>query len=280
MKIMISGSSGLLGQELVAELSRQNDVFAINKSEMDVTNLEQVKTCTAKYSPDIIINSSGATDVDKCQSLVEKAFKVNALGARNLALCANEMDCPILYLSTDYVFDGLKHRPYVEEDLPNPLNVYGMSKLLGEYMIKEMTHKNYIIRTAWLYGSKLNNNFVSKIIELSKIRETLTIVDDQIGSPTYVKDLARAIHHIIGSEKYGTYHVTNKGQWSWCRLAKYVLEYIGSNTDVIPIKSEQLNRLARRPSYSALKNNKLERELHYFMSSCEEALGNYFKACQ
>lgn len=276
MKIMISGASGLLGKALVDTLNNNNEVYLLTKENMDITNMKQVQECTQKYTPDVIINSAGITNVDGCESNINLTYNVNALGAKNLALAAKEIGCPILYFSTDYIFDGLKRTPYVEGDTPNPLNVYGKSKFLGENMIKEITDKNYIIRTAWLYGKTSDDNFVNKILELSKKRHILKVVDDQMGSPTNVIDVAYAVNHIIKSNKYGTYHVVNNGGLSWYTLARRVLEYEGSTTKVLPIQSKELNQVAKRPVYSVLDNHKLINELDYHMPNWEDALHRYF----
>ena len=250
-KILITGAKGMLGHDLIDKL-KDYEIIATDIDELDVTKesaISQIKDS----NPDIIVHLAAYTDVDGCEDNISQAFEVNALGTRNVAIASKELDIPMIYISTDYVFDGKKDSPYFEFDTPNPLNIYGKSKLAGEWFTQNLSPFPIIVRTSWLYD-KYGKNFVYTILNLAKRNNTLKIVDDQIGSPTYTKDLAEALKLIIGSPQPGIYHVTNSGFCSWYEFAKEILSLKTINVNVIPIKSEELKRPATRPKNSKLHN--------------------------
>lgn len=275
MKIIITGASGQLGCDLTKTLESEHNLFLFDM-DLDVTDAKKVSRTIEEISPDVVIHSAAYTDVDGCEVNQDIAYKVNAVGAQNVAIACNKINAAMVYVSTDFVFDGNKKEPYIEFDNPNPLSIYGCSKLAGEYFVSHLLSKYYICRTAWLYGRN-GKNFVKTILRLADERNELKIVDDQIGSPTYSFDLARKIKEIIQEDAYGVYHITNNGNCSWFGFAKKILEFAGKdNVKVLPIDSDELNRPAKRPAYSVLRNYCLELKGFSPMRNYEEALKDYF----
>lgn len=271
MKILVTGSKGQLGIDLMASLTGRYDVCGYSRDEMDITDIDCTVKKVRELNPDIIINCGAYTKVDDCEKNVDLAYKVNGLGPRNLAVAALETNSRLLHISTDFVFDGKKNQPYIEFDNPNPLSVYGKSKLAGENMIREICPRHYILRTSWLYG-KSGNNFVKTMLRLAETRDTIKVVDDQIGTPTYTMDLVRAIGMLIATDAYGTYHATNNGQCSWNEFARRIFEISGRNVEVLPISSEEFGSPAKRPKYSVLRNYMLEMQFGYNIRDWEDAL--------
>jgi dTDP-4-dehydrorhamnose reductase len=215
------------------------------------------------------------TDVEGCEAKPEEAFRVNAMGTQNIVAAAREFNSVLLYLSTDYIFDGEKSTPYLEFDLPNPINVYGMSKLMGEMTVREVLCKFYVVRTSWLIGK--GKNFVRTILNLGKDRDELRVVDDQIGKPTFAADLASALKSLINTPFFGTYHITNSGETTWFKLAEKAAELAGVNTRVVPIRTQEYPTKARRPKNSSLANAAFEVRNLMKMPSWEESLKTYLK---
>jgi dTDP-4-dehydrorhamnose reductase len=206
-----------------------------------------------KSNPDIVINSAAYTDVDGCESNPDLAYNVNGGGVKNLALACREVDCPLVHISTDYVFNGQNDRPWVEDDEIGPISIYGKSKLKGEEHIKEILEKYFIVRTAWLYGVN-GRNFPRTMLELAQNHSEITVVYDEVGTPTYTPDLAKGISKLIETDYYGTYHLTNSGNCSWCEFARYIFEVADVDVNVIPVTASEFARPAPRPSYSVLEN--------------------------
>ncbi len=283
-RIIVTGAGGMLGRDLLSALSGC-DVYGLTHSDLDITNVNLVARVFDDMRPDIVIHSAAYTDVDGCELDPDKAYRVNALGTRNVTVAANRVKCVMVYISTDYVFDGTKDSPYVEWDEPNPLNAYGMSKLLGEEFVRELSDRFYIVRTSWLYG-RGGKNFVDTILKKAETEKSLRVVDDQRGSPTYTKDLASKIIEVIGlnkglqmagrvagvSQRYGIYHITNSGYCSWYDLAR---EIVGNSIKVIPIKSTEIDRPAKRPKNSVLENRMLLLEGIGTLRPWKEALKDY-----
>ena len=275
MKILITGANGQLGHDFIGILGADNDLFPFDL-DLDITDFSAVRAKIRDIKPEIIINSAAYTDVDGCETNVEIAYRVNAIGPQNLALAAKAVGAALVTFSTDFVFDGTKTTLYDEFDRPNPMSVYGRSKLAGEEMARTIHPELYIIRTAWLYG-KHGHNFVKTMLRLADERDVLTVVDDQVGSPTYSADLANRVVEIMNTGFYGTYHVTNSGTASWFEFARAILEAAGQDpARVRPMKSKDLNRPATRPAYSALRNYMTELRQMPPMRSFKEALGDYF----
>jgi len=265
MKIAVIGANGQLGTDLVKvfEEDPSFEVIPLTHKDLDVTVPETLEILR-EIKPDVIINTAAYVRVDDAELYPEKAFAVNAIGALNVARVAGEIDAIDVYISTDYVFDGEKSEPYTEEDVPNPINVYGASKLAGEIFTRNYSGKYYIIRVASLYGktgaSGKGGNFVNWVIERAKRGEELKIVNDQLMSPTYTMDVARTLKKFLEIEpEWGIYHMVNEGYCSWYEFARAIFEILGWDIEVKPIKSSELNRLARRPRFSALENTRLHK---------------------
>ena len=279
MKILITGANGLLGHEL-SSLLKDHTLILLSHSQLDISNSESVNKQIDSSSPDIIINSAAYTQVDACETNYDLAFQSNAIGPKNLAIKCKQLGIPLIHISTDYVFEGneKKNSPLVENDKLGPKTVYGKTKLEGEKMVQENCEKYFILRTAWLYGE--GKNFVKTMLSLSKKNNELKVVNDQIGSPTYAKDLAKAIKEIIEkkSDKYGIYHVTNKGEVSWYEFAKKIFEIKNIEIKVNPCTSEEFPRPAPRPHYSVLSNQKWIDAGFTPMRDYEEALNEYLNS--
>jgi len=273
----------MLGTDLCQELRKAYKVIGIDLAEADITKKSEIGALIKKISPDIVVHTAAYTDVDGCELDPEKAYKINSDGTKSVALACRAVDAILIYISTDFVFDGKKNKPYIETDKVNPLGIYADSKLKGEEAIKKILKKYFILRTSWLYG-KHGKNFVDTIIAKAKSEKVLRVVNDQIGSPTYTKDLAKAIHKIATviarpegpkQSQYGTYHISNSGSISWFDYAREILSLARSKTKVVPISSQELARPAKRPAMSVLDNSKFNRLTGYRMRNWQEALKSY-----
>lgn len=296
-KILIIGSSGMLGIDLSQELCHDYEVFGadlIRRSrlrpsgfggqasfavrgfyKLDITKKQNVSAIIKNLNPDIVIHAAAWTDVDGCELDSKKAYKINGEGTKNIALACKSIGATLIYISTDFVFDGKRKNPYKETDKTNPLGIYADSKLKGEMAVKRILKKYFILRTGWLYG-KHGKNFVDTIITRAKNEKVLKVVDDQVGSPTDTKDLAKAIHVLFNkTTDYGTYHISNSGSVSWYDYAKEILKLAKSQTKVTPISSKELDRPARRPKMSVLDNSKFIKFTGHKMRNWQEALREY-----
>jgi dTDP-4-dehydrorhamnose reductase len=253
MKILITGATGQLGLELQKQLlERKIKYIALSKSQLDISNFNDVNDIMIMQRPNVVINCAAYTKVDDCEKNEINAFKVNAIGTQNMAIATNKISSKIVHVSTDYVFDGDTNIPYREYDMKNPQSVYGKSKSMGEDFIEVLNPKHFIVRTSWLYGE--GNNFVKAILDMALKKDELNIVDDQIGTPTSTVDLARTIINLIQTEKYGIYHGTCEGSCSWYDFARKIFELKKFHRKINRISTEQLNKLAPRPRYSVLDN--------------------------
>lgn len=279
MHICITGSKGMLGCTLqTVLLLQQHKVTGLDLPDFDLTVLPKVKSVVFDHRPDLIINAAAYTDVDGCESNIDHAFAVNALGPRNLAVVCNELNIPLVHISTDYIFDGTNTSSYKEWDRPNPLNVYGKTKLMSEQYIRELTNKYYILRTSWLYGEN-GKNFVATMLQLAKEQDEIGVVNDQVGSPTYAVDLAQAISELIEEAAYGIYHITNSGTCSWYEFTLEIFKQAGiKGTRVKPITTEEFNRPALRPKNSILDNYIWRLHGKKPLRHYKEALGDYLKS--
>ena len=256
MKILITGSNGMLGHDLIEALKDNHELVLTTSRTLDITDKEQVFDFISQNKPDIVINSAAYTDVDGCEQNQDLAYSVNGEGVKNLALACREADSALVHISTDYIFNGENTRPWVEDDEIGPISVYGKSKLKGEQAILEILDKFFIVRTAWLYGVN-GRNFPKTMLELAENHSQITVVYDEVGTPTYTPDLAKAISQLIETDHYGIYHITNSGSCSWCEFARYIFEVVGKDVEVIPVTASEFARPAPRPSYSVLENKKL-----------------------
>jgi dTDP-4-dehydrorhamnose reductase len=282
-RILIIGAKGMLGRDLVNVLSstfhKNNRLgWEISAWDIDEIDIRDEKSTVAKIEhlrPGIIINVAGYTDVDGCELNEEKAFAVNAEGMKHVALGALRCRSKVVYLSTDYIFDGEKKEPYLENDPPNPLNVYGRSKWKGEQYVQQLVEDVLIIRTQWLYG-KYGKNFVASILNQARDKRVLSIVNDQIGSPTYTVDLSEAISILLQGDARGVFHVSNKDLCSWYTFGQTILKLIGMDrVKVVPITSKELIRPASRPLYTALNCQKLKQVTGMAMRPWSEALKDF-----
>ena len=255
MKILITGSNGMLGHDLIEVLKDNHELILTTSKTLDITDKNHVIEFIGENKPDIVINSAAYTNVDGCEENQETAYSINGDGVRNLAEGCSKIDCPLVHISTDYVFNGKNTTPWVEDDEIGPISVYGKSKLKGEEAILETLDKFFIIRTAWLYGIN-GSNFPKTMLELAKNHSEITVVYDEVGTPTYTPDLAKAISQLIETDYYGIYHITNSGSCSWCEFARYIFEIAGKDVKVIPVTASEFARPAPRPHYSVLENKK------------------------
>lgn len=289
VKILITGAKGQLGNELqsivkcgkaeIGDISKKikdSKVVALDVEDLDITNLEQVKAVIFKESPDIVINCAAATNVDGCESNEDLAFKINSLGPRNLAMTCEKIGAKLVQVSTDYVFSGVGSKPLTEFDLTAPCSVYGKTKLLGEDYVRQLSSKYFIVRTAWLYGY-VGKNFVYTMINLGKDKDTLSVVNDQIGNPTHANDLAYHILNLIETEEYGIYHCTGKGECSWYEFAKSIMELAGMKCTVKPCTSKEYKTVAKRPEYSSLDNMMLRCTVGDEMRYWKDALTSFIE---
>ena len=279
MKIAVVGADGQLGTEIVKVFSDEN-VISLTQSDIEISEIGSVERAFAKDRLDVVINTASFVNVELCEIESEKAFLVNETGALNLARVLERQKTPLFHISTDYVFDGLKRSPYEENDPPNPLNVYGASKLAGERAIQANCSLHYIVRTSGLYGHARclgkGANFIEKILARSKEKSELQVVDDEVLTPTYTLDLARQIRALVKSGDYGLYHATNNGSCSWFEFAREALRLAGSSTRIVPVSSAKYPSEVRRPAYSVLSNARLASIGLDRMPQWQDSLAAYF----
>jgi len=274
MRIAIIGSRGQLGSALGQVLGHEQ-LLLIDLPEHDITNLQAITKTLAQFEPAVIIHTAALTDVDGCERNPEMAYRVNVLGTRNVAVAAQQSDCALVYISTDYVFGGDKETPYWEYDQPNPLSIYAQTKCAGEEVVRHLLCKYYVVRTAWLYGTG-HRNFVETVLRLADERHRIHMVTDEVGSPTYALDLAQALALLIRQPAYGIYHLTNAGTCSRYEWAQEILRLAG-RTDPELIPGQNYQRAARVPKRVAL-HNLFGAELGIVMRPWREALQDYIDA--
>jgi dTDP-4-dehydrorhamnose reductase len=249
MKVLITGAGGQLGRALSLVLTN-HELIALGHAQLDIARFDEVREAVTATRPDIVINAAAYTNVDGAETDQDGAYRINALGPRNLAVVTAEEDIPILNLSTDYVFDGLGNRPYHEFDLTNPLSIYAKTKLAGEGTVASLNPRHYTVRTAWLYHSE-GKNFPRTMLAQAH-REEVRVVSDQYGSPTYAPHLAKAIADLIETGAYGLYHFAGHGGASWFELTQKLYQMLGIKTSVRPVATSEFPRPAHRPRYSVL----------------------------
>ncbi len=276
MKILITGSNGMLGHDLQDVLKDKHELILTTSKTLDITDKDNTIKVIEENNPDIVINSAAYTDVDGCEENQELAYSVNGEGVRNLALACRQIDCPLVHISTDYVFDGTARDPIAEDGEIGPISIYGKSKLEGEKAIQEILDKYFIVRTAWLYGIN-GKNFPKTMLELAKNHSEITVVYDEVGTPTYTPDLAYGISQLIETDYYGVYHLTNSGSCSWCEFARYIFEVANKDVKVIPVTASEFARPAPRPSYSVLNNKNWIDNGFEPLRSYKEAIKEYIE---
>ncbi|UCG44369.1 MAG: dTDP-4-dehydrorhamnose reductase [candidate division WOR-3 bacterium] len=275
MRCLVTGSRGLLGTELVERLrAKGEEVLGWDLPGHDVTDVGRTINRIHKVGPDVVFHLAAWTDVDGCEKDQGKAMSVNFQGTWAVALGAEELGCKLVYMSTDYVFDGRKKRPYRENDKPGPLSVYGRSKLMGEQAVTRTCKRHFIVRSSWLYGGR-GRNFVDTIRRKAKEQDRIEVVDDQVGSPTWAADLCQPLHELAQSDKFGTYHITNSGQASWFEFAREIVKLTGADCEVVPQTTEQAGRPAARPALSVLENRNFKRRFGRVLRPWQDALQAY-----
>lgn len=287
MRVAVLGAGGQLGSDLVQVISPE-DLITLKHPDIDVCDFACVRRVLMEVEPSIVINTAAFHRVDDCEAEPDKTFSVNALGARNVAVVTQELKAKLVYISTDYVFGGEtqpRDIPYTEFDTPVSLNIYGKSKLAGEDFVRHLCHKHFIVRTSGLFGiagaSGKGGNFVETMLRLARERDELRVVNDQVFSPTYTKDLAGKIAQLINTEYYGIFHITNNGHCSWYQFATEILRLAGLKTPIIPVTSDEYPQKARRPRFSVLDNYHLRLLGMDDMRPWQEALRDYMicKGC-
>lgn len=254
MRILVTGAAGRLGSRLMRILAEKHDVSGVDIDQIDITDYSATRALIADLLPDIVLHCAAWTDVDGCARNPEKAIRINGHGAQHVALAAAEVNAAVLYVSTNEVFYGQLNRPYLEYDLPNPVNSYGYSKMVGERSVSAVNPRHYIVRTAWLFAHG-GSNFVQKIIAAAQQGKPLRVVTDEVANPTYNDDLADAIAKLIETQRYGNYHLTNEGACSRYTFARYVLDRAGlDEVPIEPISSREWPRASIPPAYTALTN--------------------------
>jgi len=275
VKILVTGSNGMLGKDLLPLLQERHESVSLTRAEADITNQLQVQRAIKNARPEVVIHAAAMTAVDDCELRPELAFKVNAEGTRHVAAVCAELGVPMFYVSTDYVFDGDKAEPYVETDKVHPVSVYGKSKLEGENHVRTLLRQFWIARTSWVFGP-FGRNFVEAILGKARQGATLQVVDDQVGCPTYTADLAKKITEIVERGCPGLYHVSNQGSCSRFEFAREILRQSGLDPAlVLPVPTSASDRPARRPANSRLANRKLEEEKLGILPDWKDALSRY-----
>lgn len=274
-KLLVTGCNGQLGRAINKIYHGDEDYSIINTDveDLDITDVDEVCTFIGNTKPYAIINCAAHTGVDACETEIDKAYKINAVGPRNLAIASKKTGCKLVQVSTDYVFEGNADRPYTEFDTPNPQGIYGKTKLEGENFVKEFADRYFIIRTAWLYGD--GKNFVRTMLRLAESNDIVKVVGDQVGSPTSAMELASMIKFLIPTENYGLFHGTCEGVCSWAEFAEEIFRLAGKKTRVKHITSDEYSAKAKRPAYSVLENYLLKLTTDYQFASWQSAIKKF-----
>lgn len=276
-KIIVTGCNGQLGRAVNLEFQNNGEIEFVNTDvgELDITDIDKVMELVRQVKPYAIINCAAHTGVDACEDEWDKAYKINAIGPRNLSIAAFETGAKMIHVSTDYVFNGRADRPYTEFDRTDPQGAYGVTKLAGENMVRDFADRYFILRTAWLYGD--GKNFVKTMLRLSENNDKVRVVGDQVGSPTSARELAAAIAQLIFTENYGIFHATCEGSCSWAQFAEEIFKKAGKKTVVETITTEEFGAKAPRPAYSILENYMLKLTTDYRFADWHDALDEYMR---
>ncbi len=276
-RVIVTGANGQLGRAINGLYAGNTEYELVNTDvgELDITNIDRVMEFAREIRPYAIINCAAYTAVEACENEEDLAFRINAIGPRNLSIAATETGAKLMHVSTDYVFDGNGQRPYLETDPVGPQGAYGRTKLAGENFVKEFSHKHYIVRTAWLYGD--GKNFVKTMLRLSETNDKVRVVKDQVGSPTSAAELAKAIAYLLPTENYGLFHGTCEGDCSWAQFTEEIFRLAGKSTAVEPITSEEYGAAVKRPAYSILENYMLKMTTDFMFADWHDAIAEYLK---
>lgn len=273
--ILVTGSTGQLGSDVVKELLKRGySTLSPNRSEFNLCSEDSIRNYILNSNCEAIVHCAAYTQVDKAEDEKDLCIKINATATKHIVKCAKILDIPMIYISTDYVFDGTKDGEYTENDETNPINIYGESKLAGEKYVQEILDKYYIVRTSWVFNIN-GKNFIETMLRLSKANNQLSIVNDQIGSPTYTKDLSRLLVDMLETSKYGLYHATNEGYCSWYEFADTIFKLANINIDIRAINSNEYASRAKRPLNSKLSKDKLIEYGFKPLPHWEDALKDY-----
>ena len=273
--ILVTGSTGQLGSDVVKELLKRGySTLSPNRSELNLCSEDNIRNYILNSNCEAIVHCAAYTQVDKAEDEKDLCIKINATATKHIVKCAKILDIPMIYISTDYVFDGTKDGEYTENDETNPINIYGESKLAGEKYVQEILDKYYIVRTSWVFNIN-GKNFIGTMLRLSKANNQLSIVNDQIGSPTYTKDLSRLLVDMLETSKYGLYHATNEGYCSWYEFANTIFKLANINIDIKAINSNEYASRAKRPMNSKLSKDKLIEYGFKPLPHWEDALKDY-----
>ena len=273
--ILVTGSTGQLGSDVVKELLKRGySTLSPNRSELNLCSEDNIRNYILNSNCEAIVHCAAYTQVDKAEDEKDLCIKINATATKHIAKCAKILDIPMIYISTDYVFDGTKDGKYTENDETNPINIYGESKLAGEKYVQEILDKYYIVRTSWVFNIN-GKNFIETMLRLSKTNNQLSIVNDQIGSPTYTRDLSRLLVDMLETSKYGLYHATNEGYCSWYEFANTIFKLANINIDIKAINSNEYASRAKRPMNSKLSKDKLIEYGFKPLPHWEDALKDY-----
>ena len=277
MKVLVTGVRGQLGYDVVRELKkRQIETVGVDVEEMDITDPAQTETVIREAAPDAVIHCAAYTAVDAAEDNEELCREVNARGTENVARICGEMNIKMMYISTDYVFDGKGTRPWEPDDPRDPLNVYGQTKYEGELAVEKYVKKFFTVRIAWVFGVN-GKNFIKTMLNLGKTHDKLTVVNDQTGSPTYTYDLARLLADMIQTEKYGRFHATNEGICTWYEFACEIFRQAGIDVEVAPVTSDEYPSKAKRPENSRMSKKKLKENGFELLPSWQDALKRCLK---
>ncbi len=280
MKVLVTGVKGQLGYDVVNELEKRGiEAVGVDIEEMDITDANSVDNVISEAAPDAVIHCAAYTAVDAAEDNVEVCRKVNADGTQNIANICKKLDCKMVYISTDYVFDGKGERPWEPDDERHPLNVYGQTKYEGELAVQNTLEKYFIVRIAWVFGVN-GKNFIKTMLNLGRTREHVTVVNDQFGSPTYTYDLARLLVDMVLTDKYGIYHATNEGICTWYEFACEIFRQAGIQVEVEPVSAEQYKAKAERPSNSRMNKEKLTENGFEKLPTWQDALSRYLPEIQ
>lgn len=278
MKVLVTGVKGQLGYDVVNELEKRGmEAVGVDIEEMDITDVQSVARVMKEAAPDAVIHCAAYTAVDAAEEQEEICRRVNAEGTRNIAGICRELDIKMLYLSTDYVFDGQGTRPWEPEDERQPLNVYGQTKYEGELAVQELLEKYFIVRIAWVFGVN-GKNFIKTMLRLAETNKRITVVNDQYGSPTYTYDLAKLLVDMIQTEKYGIYHATNEGICTWYEFACEIFKQAGADVEVVPVTAAEYQAKAKRPENSRMNKEKLTENGFDRLPPWQDALKRYLEA--
>jgi dTDP-4-dehydrorhamnose reductase len=274
LRIVVTGSAGMLGRAVMKETEEDHEVRGVDIADLDLADTSCIEALV-EMRPHAVCHLAAFTDVDGCESDPERAYRSNVLATRNVAVACKESGCPMLYVSTDYVFDGKAGEPYSEDAEPRPLNMYGRTKLIGEWFVERHAPEHCIVRSSWLFGEG-GRNFVETILELAEKQDSISVVRDQRGSPTYAGDLAAALKRILEEGRFGIFHVTNGGDCTWHDFAIQILEFSGiTDCRVEAIGSAELRRAATRPAYSVLDNGLYRKTFGSSLRDYRDALRDY-----